>query len=138
MITITNPRRDNGPVLERCSGQTDNRRRSCPPPAMGHDAKDVARGRPVVTSRRRVERHHGRNRYRWTVVTLDSPSEPPADLRGDVMTGLFDGFEGYRVHSDADVDTALRSALVAGDANVLLNLYLASQGRLEPGRRPRN
>ena len=39
------------------------------------------------------------------------------------MTGLFDGFEGYRVHSDADVDTALRSALIAVDANVLLNLY---------------
>lgn len=39
------------------------------------------------------------------------------------MTGLFDGFEGYRILADADVDHALRSALVAVDANVLLNLY---------------
>lgn len=39
------------------------------------------------------------------------------------MVGLFDGFEGYRVLADTDVDEALRSALVAVDANVLLNLY---------------
>jgi hypothetical protein len=39
------------------------------------------------------------------------------------MTGLFDGFEGYRVPSDTDVDSAPRSALVAIDANVLLNVY---------------
>jgi PIN like domain len=39
------------------------------------------------------------------------------------VPGLFDGFEGYRVLSDADVDQALTSALVAVDANVLLNLY---------------
>ena len=39
------------------------------------------------------------------------------------MAGLFDGFEGYRVPIDADVDHALMSALVAIDANVLLNLY---------------
>lgn len=39
------------------------------------------------------------------------------------MTGLFDGFEGYQILADADVDRALTSALVAVDANVLLNLY---------------
>ena len=39
------------------------------------------------------------------------------------MAGLFDGFEGYRVVADTEVDDALRSALVAVDANVLLNLY---------------
>jgi hypothetical protein len=39
------------------------------------------------------------------------------------MAGLFDGFEGYRVVADTDVDDALTSALVAVDANVLLNLY---------------
>ncbi|MGW5079555.1 PIN-like domain-containing protein [Micromonospora echinospora] len=39
------------------------------------------------------------------------------------MAGLFDGFEGYRVLADSDVDQALMSALIAVDANVLLNLY---------------
>lgn len=39
------------------------------------------------------------------------------------MTGLFDGFEGYRILADTNVDEALTSALVAVDANVLLNLY---------------
>ncbi|MFI7284675.1 PIN-like domain-containing protein [Micromonospora chersina] len=39
------------------------------------------------------------------------------------MTGLFDGFEGFRVLAGADIDQALRSAVVAVDANVLLNLY---------------
>jgi PIN like domain len=39
------------------------------------------------------------------------------------MAGLFDGFEGYRVLADADVDHALTSAVVAVDTNVLLNLY---------------
>jgi hypothetical protein len=39
------------------------------------------------------------------------------------MVGLFDGFEGYRIPSDADIDYALTSALIAVDANVLLNLY---------------
>lgn len=39
------------------------------------------------------------------------------------MPGLFDGFEGYLVKGDSDVDLALSSALVAVDANVLLNLY---------------
>lgn len=33
------------------------------------------------------------------------------------------GFEGYRILTDADVDRALTTALVAIDANVLLNLY---------------
>jgi hypothetical protein len=40
-----------------------------------------------------------------------------------MMAGLFDGFEGYRVVTDADKRHALRTALVAVDANVLLNLY---------------
>lgn len=39
------------------------------------------------------------------------------------MTGLFDGFEGYRVVSEAESREALANALVAVDANVLLNLY---------------
>ncbi|MER7283304.1 PIN-like domain-containing protein [Dactylosporangium sp. NPDC000244] len=39
------------------------------------------------------------------------------------MHGLFDGFEGYRIVGDADKDQALKSALVAVDANVLLSLY---------------
>ena len=39
------------------------------------------------------------------------------------MAGLFDGFEGYRVLADTEADEALTSALVAVDANVLLNLY---------------
>jgi hypothetical protein len=39
------------------------------------------------------------------------------------MAGLFDGFEGYRVVADDEVETALTTALVAIDANVLLNLY---------------
>jgi PIN like domain len=45
------------------------------------------------------------------------------DLRGVVVAGLFDGFEGYRVVAGTDVNHALTSALVAVDANVLLNLY---------------
>ncbi|WP_405092609.1 PIN-like domain-containing protein [Micromonospora sp. NBC_01392] len=39
------------------------------------------------------------------------------------MSGLFDGFEGFRVLADEDIDRALKSAVVAVDANVLLNLY---------------
>lgn len=39
------------------------------------------------------------------------------------MAGLFDGFEGYRVVSEAESREALTTALVAVDANVLLNLY---------------
>ncbi|MEU9740170.1 PIN-like domain-containing protein [Micromonospora chersina] len=39
------------------------------------------------------------------------------------MAGLFDGFEGYRVVTTAEKRHALTAALVAVDANVLLNLY---------------
>ncbi|MFY1700225.1 PIN-like domain-containing protein [Micromonospora sp. WMMA1923] len=39
------------------------------------------------------------------------------------MIGLFEGFEGFRVLASTDIDHALRSAVVAVDANVLLNLY---------------
>jgi hypothetical protein len=39
------------------------------------------------------------------------------------MAGLFDGFEGFRVVSESESREALTSALVAVDANVLLNLY---------------
>ncbi|MEU8154493.1 PIN-like domain-containing protein [Micromonospora sp. NPDC048986] len=39
------------------------------------------------------------------------------------MAGLFDGFEGYRVVTTAEKRQALTAALVAVDANVLLNLY---------------
>jgi hypothetical protein len=39
------------------------------------------------------------------------------------MAGLFDGFEGYRIPTEADKRLALTTALVAVDANVLLNLY---------------
>lgn len=37
--------------------------------------------------------------------------------------GIYDDFPGYRVPPDQELDEALRSALVAVDANVLLNLY---------------
>jgi hypothetical protein len=37
--------------------------------------------------------------------------------------GIYDEFPGYRLPSDEELDEALRSALVAIDANVLLNLY---------------
>jgi predicted nucleic acid-binding protein len=40
------------------------------------------------------------------------------------MTGMFDGFEGYRVVSEAEKLKALTTAVVVVDANVLLNLYL--------------
>jgi predicted nucleic acid-binding protein len=40
-----------------------------------------------------------------------------------MMAGLFDGFEGYRVVTTAEKRQALTAALVAVDANVLLNLY---------------
>lgn len=40
------------------------------------------------------------------------------------MQGLYDGdFVGYKVASPAEIDTALREAVVAVDANVLLDLY---------------
>lgn len=37
--------------------------------------------------------------------------------------GIYDAFPGYRLPVDAEIDRALKSALVAVDANVLLNLY---------------
>jgi hypothetical protein len=40
------------------------------------------------------------------------------------MNGLYDGeFVGYKIASTAELDTALREAVVAIDANVLLDLY---------------
>ncbi|MGI5507104.1 PIN-like domain-containing protein [Lentzea sp. CA-135723] len=40
------------------------------------------------------------------------------------MNGLYDGeFAGYKIASPAELDTALREAVVAVDANVLLDLY---------------
>ncbi|WP_394617985.1 PIN-like domain-containing protein [Lentzea sp. JNUCC 0626] len=40
------------------------------------------------------------------------------------MNGLYDGeFAGYKIASAAELDTALREAVVAVDANVLLDLY---------------
>ena len=40
------------------------------------------------------------------------------------MHGLYDGdFIGYKIASQAEVDAALREAVVAVDANVLLDLY---------------
>jgi hypothetical protein len=40
------------------------------------------------------------------------------------MNGLYDGeFAGFKIASSEDLDTALREAVVAIDANVLLNLY---------------
>jgi predicted nucleic acid-binding protein len=38
-------------------------------------------------------------------------------------TGLFDEFRGYRIPDEAEMERALRDALVVVDANVLLNLY---------------
>jgi hypothetical protein len=37
--------------------------------------------------------------------------------------GIYDDFPGYRIPSEAELETALQSALVVVDANVLLNLY---------------
>ena len=48
------------------------------------------------------------------------------DLNGHnlFMHGLYDGdFVGYKIASSADLDAALREAVVAIDANVLLDLY---------------
>lgn len=39
------------------------------------------------------------------------------------LKGMFDGFEGYRTVSDADIQNALQKGLVVVDTNVLLNLY---------------
>ena len=39
------------------------------------------------------------------------------------MPGLFQGFEGYQVPSRTDVESALKAAVVAVDANILLDLY---------------
>jgi len=44
---------------------------------------------------------------------------------------LSEGFEGYLIPDDAERDAALRSALVAVDANVLLNLYRYNVGTRE-------
>lgn len=46
-----------------------------------------------------------------------SPHETPGNL------GIFDGFEGFRTRSPEQQRHALQNALVAIDANVLLNLY---------------
>lgn len=41
-----------------------------------------------------------------------------------LMNGLYDGeFVGFRIASSDELDTALREAVVAVDANVLLDLY---------------
>ena len=37
--------------------------------------------------------------------------------------GLFDGFESYRVPDSAEIESALRTGMLALDTNVLLNLY---------------
>src|SRR5689334_9495786 len=37
--------------------------------------------------------------------------------------GIYDDFPGYRLPSAGNLDTALLSALVVVDANILLNLY---------------
>ena len=37
--------------------------------------------------------------------------------------GIYDDFPGFRLPTDSELDSALRSALVVVDANVLLNLY---------------
>jgi hypothetical protein len=49
----------------------------------------------------------------------DAEVSPP----GEAHRGLFTDFEGYRSISEADTAEALRSGLIALDANVLLNLY---------------
>jgi hypothetical protein len=41
----------------------------------------------------------------------------------NIGVGIYDDFPGYRVPSASELDSALRSALVVVDANVLLNLY---------------
>ena len=46
-------------------------------------------------------------------------------MTGEPSTGvgIYDDFPGYRLPADSELETALRSALVVVDANVLLNLY---------------
>ncbi|MCW6007827.1 hypothetical protein K1W54_25265 [Micromonospora sp. CPCC 205371] len=57
---------------------------------------------------------------KWAFADLDGRASYREEA---LLAGLFDGFEGYRVLTDVDVDSALKVALVAVDANVLLNLY---------------
>lgn len=49
--------------------------------------------------------------------------ETPEASTGQGNVGIYDAFPGYRLPSDPEVDAALKTALVAIDANVLLNLY---------------
>ena len=49
---------------------------------------------------------------------------PTLNRQNLLMQGLYDeDFVGYRVASPAELDAALREAVVAVDANVLLDLY---------------
>jgi len=43
------------------------------------------------------------------------------------MKGLYEDFVGYRLPSGDDIDIALRKAVVAVGANVLLNMYRYNQ-----------
>ncbi len=45
------------------------------------------------------------------------------DGKAVVNSGIFDQFPGYRLPTEQEFETALESALVVPDANVLLNLY---------------
>ena len=53
----------------------------------------------------------------------------PATLRHALrVSGLYDGFEGYRVSASSELAEALLHGLVAVDANTLLNLYRYNSG----------
>jgi hypothetical protein len=52
------------------------------------------------------------------------PSSRPVVGQAGWVPGLYDDdFVGFRIPSGAELDAALREAVVAVDANVLLNLY---------------
>ncbi|MEU6789324.1 hypothetical protein ABZ912_59955 [Nonomuraea angiospora] len=48
------------------------------------------------------------------------------------MNGLYDGeFAGFKIASPEELDSALREAVVAIDANVLLDLYWSWPGLVD-------
>src|SRR6266508_7012977 len=63
---------------------------------------------PLASGRRAGCRTTGRPRV--------SPASAP-------NVGMFDDFQGYRLPTEAEIDDALRLALIVIDANLLLNLY---------------
>lgn len=44
-------------------------------------------------------------------------------MSGQVNRGIYDDFHGYRLPTEDELNSALQSALVVLDTNILLNLY---------------